>query len=131
MLDRFHWLPIASGIDLKIDTWTYKVVHLKQPLSLAKHLKLKFMHFTTRNNDQLLFKILQLVLTVMDVVLSATRRPQFGIKFQTIHTAPSVNWTGILLGYDTTRYLRIFNITFMRMTPKFYFIQHIQSLQQN
>ena len=31
------------------------------------------------------FNILQLVLTVMDVVLSATRRPQFGTKFQTIY----------------------------------------------
>ena len=37
------------------------------------------------------FNILQLVLTVMDVVLSATRRPQFGTKFQTIiRNAPSV-----------------------------------------
>ena len=29
---------------------------MKQPLSLAKHLKLKSMHFNTRNNDELLLQ---------------------------------------------------------------------------
>ena len=78
------------------------------------------------------FNILPLVLTVMDVVLSATRRPQFGTKFQTIiRSAPSVMsfrktfknilfWTsfetawwschvlsGSLLGFDTARYVDI------------------------
>ena len=56
MLDRLHWLPIACGIDYKIATLTCKVVHLKQPPSLAKHLKLMSMHFSTRNNDQLLLQ---------------------------------------------------------------------------
>ena len=41
LLKRLHWLPIASRIDFKIATLTYKAVHLKQPPSLAKHLKLK------------------------------------------------------------------------------------------
>ena len=56
MLDRLHWLPIACFIDFKIATLTYKAVHLKQPPSLAKHLKLKSMHFSIRNNDQLLLQ---------------------------------------------------------------------------
>ena len=56
LLKRHHWLPIASRIHFKIVTLTYKAVHLKQPPSLAKHLKLKPMHFNTRNNDQLLLQ---------------------------------------------------------------------------
>ena len=32
LLERLHWLPIASRIDFKIATLTYKVVHLKQLL---------------------------------------------------------------------------------------------------
>ena len=54
LLERFHWLPVASRIDFKIATLTYKAVHLKQPPCLAQHLKLKSMHLNTRNNDQLL-----------------------------------------------------------------------------
>ena len=56
MLKRLYWLPIASHIDFKIATLTYKAVHLKQPPSLVKLLKLKSMHFNTRNNDQLLLQ---------------------------------------------------------------------------
>ena len=56
LLKLLHWLPIASCIDFNIATLTYKVVHLKQPPSLAKHLKLKSMHFNTQNNDQLLLQ---------------------------------------------------------------------------
>ena len=56
LLKRLHWLQIASRIDIKIATLTYKAVHLKQPPSLAKHLKLKSMHLNTRNNDQLLLQ---------------------------------------------------------------------------
>ena len=56
LLKRLHWLPIASRIDFKIATLTYKVVHLKQPPSLAKHLQIKSMHFNTRNSDQLLLQ---------------------------------------------------------------------------
>ena len=56
LLKRLHWLPIASGIDFKISTLTYKAVHLKQPPSLAKHLKLKSMHPNTRKNDKLLLQ---------------------------------------------------------------------------
>ena len=37
-------------------TLTYTTVHLKQPPSLAKHLKLKPMYFNTRNSDQLLLQ---------------------------------------------------------------------------
>ena len=40
LLERLHWLPIASRIDFKIDTLTYKAVYLKQPPCLAQHLKL-------------------------------------------------------------------------------------------
>ena len=47
LLKRFHWLPIACHIDFKIATLTYKAVHLKQPPSLAKHIKLKPMHINT------------------------------------------------------------------------------------
>ena len=47
---------VASGIDFKIAILTYKAVHLKQPLCLAQHLKLKSMHLNTRNNDQLLLQ---------------------------------------------------------------------------
>ena len=54
MLERLHWLPIASRIDFKIATLTYKAVHLKQPQCLAQHLKLKSMHVNTQINDQLL-----------------------------------------------------------------------------
>ena len=54
LLNRLHWLPIALRIYVKIATLTYKVVHLKQHPSLAKHLKLKSMYFITRNNGQLL-----------------------------------------------------------------------------
>ena len=54
LLKRLHWLPIASRIDFKIATLTDKAVHLKQPPSLAKPLKLKPMHLNTRNIDQLL-----------------------------------------------------------------------------
>ena len=39
-----------------ISTLTYKAVRLKQPPSLAKHLKLKSMHFNTRSSDQLLLQ---------------------------------------------------------------------------
>ena len=39
LLKRLHWLPIASRIDFKIATLTYKAVHLKQPPSLAKLLQ--------------------------------------------------------------------------------------------
>ena len=56
LLEQLHWLPIASCIDFKIATLTYKAVHLKQPPCLAQHLKLKSMHLNTRNNDQLLLK---------------------------------------------------------------------------
>ena len=56
MLKRLHWLPIASRTDFKIAILTYKAVHLKQPPCLAKLLKLKSMHFNTRNNDQLLLQ---------------------------------------------------------------------------
>ena len=56
LLKRLHWLPIASRIDFKIATLTYKAVHLKQPPSLAKHLQIKSMHLNTRNNDQLLLQ---------------------------------------------------------------------------
>ena len=56
LLERLHWLPIASRIDFKIATLTYKAVHLKQPPCLAQHLKLKSMHLNTRNNDQLLLQ---------------------------------------------------------------------------
>ena len=56
MLKRPHWLLIASRIAFKIATLAYKAVHLKQPPSLAKHLKLKSMHLNTRNNDQLLLE---------------------------------------------------------------------------
>ena len=56
MLKRLHWLPIASRIDFKIATLTYKAVHLKQPPSLAKLLQIKSMHLNTRNNDQLLLQ---------------------------------------------------------------------------
>ena len=50
------WLltsSIAFRINFKIDTLTYKL-HLKQPQSRAQLLKLKSMHFNTRNNDQML-----------------------------------------------------------------------------
>ena len=47
---------IASRIDFKIATLTYKAVHLKQPPCLAQHLKLKSMHLNTGNNDQLLLQ---------------------------------------------------------------------------
>ena len=43
-------------MDFKIATLTYKAVHFKQPPSLAKLLKLKSMHYNTRNNDQLLLQ---------------------------------------------------------------------------
>ena len=42
--DRLHWLPIAAPLDFRI----HKLVHLKQPQSLAKHLHLNIPH-----NDQL------------------------------------------------------------------------------
>ena len=48
--------PSAYGIDFKIATITYKVVHLKQPLSLVKLIKHKFMHLHTGHNDQLLLQ---------------------------------------------------------------------------
>ena len=54
LLDRILWLVIASLIDFQIAILTYMVVHLKQPLSLAKYLKLKSMHVNTRHNDQFL-----------------------------------------------------------------------------
>ena len=56
LLERVHWLPIASCIVFKIVTLTYKAVHLKEPSCLAQHLKLKSMHLNTRNNDQLLLQ---------------------------------------------------------------------------
>ena len=56
LLKRLHWLPISSHINFKIATITYQAVHLKQPPSLAKYLKLTSMHFNTRNNDQLLLQ---------------------------------------------------------------------------
>ena len=46
-------LLLGCRIDFKIATLTDKTVHLKQPLCLAQHLKLKSMHLNTRNNDQL------------------------------------------------------------------------------
>ena len=81
LLERLHWLPIASRIDFKIATLTYKVVHLKQPPCLAQHLSLCTSILETMINC--FFNILLWVLTVMDVVLSAIRRPQFGINFLT------------------------------------------------
>ena len=85
LMERLHWLPVASRIDFKIATLSYKAVHLKQPPCLAQHLKLKSMHLNTRINDQLLLQHRSnlWVLTVMDVLLSAIRRPQFGISFHT------------------------------------------------
>ena len=56
LLERLHWLPIASRIDFKIATLTYKAVYLKQSPCLAQHLKLKSMHLNTQNNDQLLLQ---------------------------------------------------------------------------
>ena len=56
LLERLHWLPIASRLDFKIATLTYKAVHLKQSPCLAQHLKLKSMQLKTRNNDQLLLQ---------------------------------------------------------------------------
>ena len=56
LLERLHWLPLASRIDFKIATLTYKAIHLKQPPCLAQHLKLKSMHLNTQNNDQLLLQ---------------------------------------------------------------------------
>ena len=53
LLKPLHWLPIASRINFKIATLTYKAVHLKQSPSLAKYLRLKPMHFNTRNNEPL------------------------------------------------------------------------------
>ena len=80
---RLHWLPIASRIDFKIATLTYKAVHLKQPSCLAQHLKHKSMHPILETMVNCFFNILLWVLTVMDVVLSAIRRPQFEINFHT------------------------------------------------
>ena len=37
-------------------TLTYILVHMKQPLSLAKYLKFKSMHVNTHLHDQLLFQ---------------------------------------------------------------------------
>ena len=62
----------ASCIDFKIATLTYKAVHVKQPLSLAQQLKLKYMHLNILNNNRF-FNILMWVLTVIDVMLSAIR----------------------------------------------------------
>ena len=56
LLDRLYWLPIASRIDFKIATLTHEAVHLKQPPSLAKHLKHKSKHINIRKNDQLLLQ---------------------------------------------------------------------------
>ena len=56
LLEQLHWLLLASRIDFKIATLTDEAVHLKQPLCLAQHLKLKSMHLNTRNNDQLLLQ---------------------------------------------------------------------------
>ena len=56
LLKNPHWLPIASRIDFKIATLNYQAVHLKNTSSLAKLLKLKLMHFNTRNNDELLLQ---------------------------------------------------------------------------
>ena len=83
LLKRLHSLPIASRIYFKIATLTYKAVHLKQPPSLAILLKLKPMHFNTRNNDQLLLQ--------HSPIGTNYRRPAFsytalqpGMKFQTL-----------------------------------------------
>ena len=40
LLKRLHWLPIASRIDFKIATLTYKAVHLKQPHEIG-HIEIK------------------------------------------------------------------------------------------
>ena len=77
LLDRLHWLLTASRIDFKIATLTDKAVHLKQPPSLAQHLKLKSIHFNTQNNDQLL-------LQHSSVGTNNYRRPAFS------YTAPTV-----------------------------------------
>ena len=85
LLDRLHRLPIASRINFKIATLTYKAVHLKQPSPLPKHLKLLTLCSTVLETMiNCFFNIVQLVLTVMDVVPSDIRRPQFEIIFQTI-----------------------------------------------
>ena len=41
LLEKLHWLPIISRINFKIATLTYKAVHLDQPPSLRKYLKIK------------------------------------------------------------------------------------------
>ena len=43
-LNRMIIMLHASCIDFKIATLTDKAVHVKQPLFLAQHLKLKYMH---------------------------------------------------------------------------------------
>ena len=83
LLERFHWLPIASRIDFKIATLTYKAVHWKQPPCLAQHLKLSLCTSILETTINCFFNILLWVLTVMDVVLLATRRQQFEINFHT------------------------------------------------
>ena len=83
MLERLYWLPIASRIDFKIATLTYKAVHLKQTPCLAQQLKLKSMHLNTRTMINCFFNILLWLLAVIDVMLSAIRRQQFGINFHT------------------------------------------------
>ena len=62
-------------------TLTYKAVHLKQPPSLAKHLKLKFMHLNTPHNDLLLLQ--HPWVGTNSYGLRALECPQFGINFHT------------------------------------------------
>ena len=84
LLERLHWLPIASRINFKIATLTYKAVHLKQPPCLAQHLKLKSMHLNTRNNDQLLLQHPSVGTNGYGRrAFSYKLRPQLGINFHT------------------------------------------------
>ena len=53
LLDKLHWLPVISRINFKVATITYKVLHLQQPPSLHRCLKLKSMPLNTRSNNQL------------------------------------------------------------------------------
>ena len=54
--DRLYWILITSHKNFKIANFTYQAVHLEQPLSFHKLLKLNFMQVNIRHNDQLLFQ---------------------------------------------------------------------------
>ena len=41
LLQQLHWLPVRSRIHFKVSLLTYKAVHLHQPPSLAKHLRVR------------------------------------------------------------------------------------------